>query len=393
MNRTVREMIGAFEGSDRWLVGSTALLLFMGAFVVYGAGSSDLSGHSTALGRHFMVVKHLLMIAAGGALLLVLSHLDYHLWRTPWLNRTAMGISFAMVAMTLFIVRYDANGKAAINRWLDVGGFSVQPVELAKLALVMFLAERLTSARGGGRLSGRALLKVLAVGPLLLLLLLAKQPNYGNMMVVLGITVLMLFVTASADKWLRWIVIVAPVAAVGAYFAVDKINSRVGEMAAGFQGKSFGHQVDQSLIGLGAGGARGLGIGQSHNKYAFLPEAHTDFIYSLLGEELGLAGSLGVIILLMVFVWRGLVIAQRAPDAFGRTLATGLTAGLAIYGVGNLAMVTGLFPVVGVPLPFVSFGGTAMIAGLASVGLLLSIDRRSRSCQAYRRRWERGSAA
>jgi cell division protein FtsW len=131
-------------------------------------------------------------------------------------------------------------------------------------------------------------------------------------------------------------------------------------------------------------------VGQSHNKFAFLPEAHTDFIYSLLGEEMGLAGSLGVIVLLMVFVWRGLVIAQRAPDPFGRALAAGLTGGLAIYGITNLAMVTGMFPVVGVPLPFVSFGGTAMLAGLSSIGLLLSIDRSSRSYLVYRRRWERG---
>ena len=390
MNRTLREVIGAFEGADRWLLVSTGLLLFFGIFVVYGAGSYNRQAQGSPLGQHFIIIKHLMMIGLGGMLLLVLSHVDYHLWRHPWVNRSALVASYLLVALTLVLVRHDANGNPQITRWLSVGGFSLQPVEMAKLALVMFMAERLSATRPAVRLTGRPLLVTLAAGPLLLMLLLFKQPNYGNVMVVAGVTVLMLFVTATADRWLRWVALGAPILAAGAYLVIPKIHNRVNKLFEGFSGGSFGHQVDQSLIGLGAGGAQGLGVGQSHNKFAFLPEAHTDFIYSVLGEEMGLAGSLGVIALLMVFVWRGLVIAQRAPDAFGRALASGLTGGLAIYGITNLAMVTGLFPVVGVPLPFVSFGGTAMLASLASIGLLLSIDLSSRSYLVYKRRWERG---
>ncbi|MBM4130602.1 FtsW/RodA/SpoVE family cell cycle protein [bacterium] len=393
MNRTLREMIGSFEAGDGWLLGSVGLLLFAGVFVVYGAGSSDLSGASTAFGRHFMVVKHLLMIGLGAVLLLVLSRVDYHVWRTPWLNRAAMAAAFALVALTLALGRQDAAGNREINRWLSIGGFSIQPVELAKLAMVMYLAERLAALRALGRVTWRTLLRTLAAGPLLLLVLLAAQPNYGNMLVVAVVTALLVYVTGIADRALRWAALASPVLVAAACLIVDKIGRRVGDVASGLQGGSFGHQVDQSLISLGAGGARGLGIGQSHNKYAFLPEAHTDFIYSLLGEETGLVGSLGVIILLVVVVWRGLLIAQRAPDAFGRLLAAGLTGSLAVYGLANLAMVLGLIPVIGVPLPFVSFGGTAMLAGLAAVGMLLSIDRSSRSSLAYRRRWERGAAA
>lgn len=393
MNRTLREMIGSFEAGDGWLLGSVGLLLFTGVFVVYGAGSSDLSGASTAFGRHFMVVKHLLMIGLGAVLLLGLSRVDYRVWRTPWLGRAAMAGSFALVALTLVLGRQDADGHREINRWLAIGGFSLQPVELAKLAMVMYLAERLAALRALGRVTWRTLLRTLAAGPLLLLVLLAAQPNYGNMLVVALVTALMLHVTGIADRALRWAALLSPALIVAAALVVSKIGKRLGDVVSGLQGGSFGHQVDQSLISLGAGGARGLGIGQSHNKYAFLPEAHTDFIYSLLGEETGLVGSLGVIILLMVVVWRGLLIAQRAPDAFGRLLAAGLTGGLAVYGLANLAMVLGLIPVIGVPLPFVSFGGTAMLAGLAAVGILLSIDRSSRSSLAFRRRWERGAAA
>lgn len=393
MNRTVREVIGAFEGADRGLMFSTGLLLFLGIFVVYGAGSFNRQSLHSPLGQHYLLVKHLSMIGAGGALLLVLSQIDYHLWRHPWLNRSALGASFMLVALTLVMVRHDAQGERLITRWLNVGGFSLQPVELAKIALVMFMAERLTSARQNARAGNRQLLWTLAAGPLLLVLLLLMQPNYGNAVVVLGITVLMLFVTGAADRWLRWCVLGAPVLGLLAYAVIPKVTKRINHLFTGLNGGSFGHQVDQSIIGLGAGGPRGLGVGQSHNKFAFLPEAHTDFIFSVLGEEMGLAGSLGVIALLMIVVWRGMVIAQRAPDPFGRALATGLTGGLAMYALINLAMVTGLFPVVGVPLPFVSFGGTAMLAALGSVGLLLSIDRSSRSYQVYKRRWERGGMA
>jgi cell division protein FtsW len=393
MNRTLREVIGAFEGADRWLLVSTGLLLFLGIFVVYGAGSYNRQAQGSPLGQHFIVAKHLSMIGLGGMLLLVLAHVDYHLWRHPWINRSALIVCYLLVALTLVLVRRNAAGETLITRWLSIGGFSLQPVELAKLALVMFMAERLSATRPGARPAARSLLWTLAVGPLLLMVLLFLQPNYGNVMVVAGVTVLMLFVTGTADRWLRWLIPGAPIVAVSAYFLIRKIRIRVDEVLTGLGGGSFGHQVDQSLIGMGAGGAQGLGLGQSHNKFAFLPEAHNDFIYSVLGEEMGLAGSLGVIVLLMVFVWRGLVIAQRAPDAFGRALATGLTGGLAIYGLTNLAMVTGLFPVVGVPLPFVSFGGTAMLASLASIGLLLSVDRSSRSYQVCKRRWERGGLA
>lgn len=390
MQRSIREVIGTFEGADRWLLISTGLLLFLGVFEVYGAGSYNRQGLSSPLGEHFIVFKHLLMIGLGGAVLLVLSHIDYHVWRHPWINRSALGVTYMLVALTLVVGRRDSAGNDEINRWVTIGGFSIQPVEMAKLALVMFMAERLAAGRGGVRNTGRPLLTTLAAGPLLLMILLALQPNYGNVMVVAGVTVLMLFVTATADRYLRWVMLGAPMVAVLAYITVPKILHRINQQFSGLQGGSFGHQVDQSLIGLGAGGARGLGVGQSHNKFSFLPEAHTDFIYSVLGEEMGLAGSLGVIVLLMVFVWRGLVIAQRAPDPFGRALASGLTGGLAIYGITNLAMVTGLFPVVGVPLPFVSFGGTAMLASLASIGLLLSIDRASQSYQICKRRWTRG---
>ena len=178
-----------------------------------------------------------------------------------------------------------------------------------------------------------------------------------------------------------------------AYLASDKVESRIDNLWTGYTTGDFGYHVNQSLIGLGAQGPLGGGIGQSHQKYSFLPEAHTDFAFSLLGEEWGLFGTLLVVSMLILFAWRGFGIAARAADPFGRMVATGLPTGLAIDGVANIAMVTAIFPVVGVPLPFVSYGGTAMIVALASVGILLNIERGSRSYQVWKRRWDRSGTA
>jgi cell division protein FtsW len=147
--------------------------------------------------------------------------------------------------------------------------------------------------------------------------------------------------------------------------------------------------VHQSLVGLGAGGWCGLGVGNGHNKFAFLPESHTDFVFAVLGEEMGLVGTLAAVVLFLVFAWRGVRIAERAADPFGRLLALGLTVLIFTYAAANMAMTVGLFPVIGVPLPFVSYGGSALVTNLAAVGLLLSIERYGRAHSEWRRRWQR----
>lgn len=227
------------------------------------------------------------------------------------------------------------------------------------------------------------------MGFLPLLVLLVLQPNFGNAMVICGVTVVLVYVSGISEKWLIRFLAAMPFVATLSYFVIPKVHRRVDELIKGYREGDFGYQVNQSLIGLGGPGWRGAGLGQSHNKFSFLPESHTDFAFSLLGEEWGLFGTLLVVSMLVLFAWRGYGIAARASDPFGKMVAAGLTTGIAIYGVANIAMVTAIFPVVGVPLPFVSFGGTAMIVALASVGILLNIERGSRSYQVWKRRWDR----
>ncbi len=372
MNRKVRELLAAIEGGDRLLLVSMSLLVFVGIFVVYGAGSYNNPGGGSVLGQHFLIAKHLFMIVVGFVMMLVLANINYQHLRRRWLNWSVLLVGLVLVAMTL-----KQGDQGIINRWVNIGGFRFQPVELTKLAVILFVAERWAHHAQMGKLTWRAILPGLVFGPLPLFYVLYQQPNFGNILTMGTVILVALLVAGFAWHRMAVIIVIPAVAGVLAFMTSSKLERRLVEWWAGVSGGSFGYQVDQSLMGMGAGGAFGLGPGNGHNKFAFLPEAHTDFIYSVMGEELGLLGSLTVILLLVVFIWRGYSIAGRAAEAFGRIVAASLTTSIAVYGLLNIAMVTGVFPVVGVPLPFVSFGGTAMVAALASVGILLNIDHTS----------------
>ena len=282
-----------------------------------------------------------------------------------------------------------------IDRWIEIRGLGqFQPIELAKLALVLFLAYRLSASLLDQPLGVKQLAVTLLAGPLALMLILALQPNFGNVVVMGLVTLMMLLLAGLAWRWFAVAVPAGAVAVTAGYFAFAKLELRIDQWWAGWHGQGyageppFGYQVHQSLLGMGAGGWRGLGPGNSHNKFAFLPENHTDFAVSFLGEELGLIGTTIVVAALLVLVWRTLVIAERAPTRFGRLLALGLGGMIFVYGAANLAMVTGLIPVMGVPLPFVSYGGSALVTNLAAVGLILSVDRQGRG---RRRRFDHSS--
>ncbi len=373
MNRRIRGILAPIDDGDRGLLLCMGALVFVGVFVVYGAGSYNNPGGGSVLGQHFLISKHLFMIGVGLASLMVLANLNYHYLRRPWLNWSALALGLALLALTL---RQGDSGE--INRWVTVGGFRFQPVELTKMAVILFIAERWAHPSQMGKLNWKAVLPALLIGPLPLFLVLYKQPNFGNILTMATVVLVALLVAGFSWKRMLLAVTVPALAGSLAFVTSSKLERRLGEWWNGVQGGSYGYQVDQSLMGMGAGGPWGLGPGNGHNKFAFLPEAHTDFIYSVMGEEMGVWGTLIVLGLFVGFLWRGYSIASKATEPFGRMVAAGLTTSLAVYGLANIAMVTGAFPVVGVPLPFVSFGGTAMVAALASVGILLNIDHTSK---------------
>ncbi len=382
MIRRIKGWAGHFEAPDWVMLVSVAVLLFLGWLVVYGAGSYDRLASTNVLGNHYVGIKHLLMVCLGLVGLFTLANVNYQIYRTPALMWSGVAVGVLLLLLTLF-------SRGDITRWVSLGGVRFQPVELTKLAVIVYLADRLTALSAHRRLDWNHLLRMLAVVPLPVMIILLLQPNFGNILTLLIVIMSLLFVAELPARKLAMMVGVPLVFGLVAFMTVSKLNTRLIKWWMGLREGNFDYQVKQSLVGLGAGGVDGLGLGHSHNKFSFLPEAHTDFIFSVLGEEMGLVGTVLVIALLLVFFWCGLSVAARAADPFGRFLATGLTMSLAGYGLANIAMVTGLIPVVGVPLPFVSFGGTAMVAALASVGILLNIDRGSRNFQQWKQRWDR----
>ena len=384
MTRTLRRLLAALDESDIVLLAAVFMLCLVGTRAVFGAGSFRPEAVSGAFGQSHYLVKQLLRLGLGIVVLVALAHLDYRLLgRRP----IAWGL---LAAGLLFVALPILLTHGQFRRWFGFFGlFPVQPLELAKIAVVIFLAERLAKLQSVGGDDPRTTLPALLVGPLLLIVILVLQPNYSNALVIGGVSVVILF---AADVRLRWLAIpmcfLAASAALG-IAVISKLNYRISSWVRGILESDYAYQVDQSLIGLGAGGWHGLGLGNSHNKFAFLPESHTDFVFSVLGEELGCVGTLAVVGLFLVLAWRGVDIAKRAADPFGSLLATGLTALIFAYAALNMAMVVGIFPVMGVPLPFVSYGGSALVTNLAAVGILLSVDRRGRAHERWLRRWRR----
>lgn len=360
---------------DLGFVGAVLVLVLLGTIAVFGAGSFQ----AGAGNMHFYLLRHLERLAVGVLLAAGLAMFDHVRLRRAWIVYGALAGSMALMSLPV------AMKGVGIDRWVEIPGLGqFQPIEIAKLALVLFLAYRLSASHFDRPLSGRNLAITLALGPALLIILLVLQPNFGNVVVMSLVTLLILFV-AGLDA--RLVLACGPIGlgalAVG-YHVVGKLNFRIGQWWAGWNGVGpageppFGYQVHQSLLGMGAGGWRGLGPGNSHNKFAFLPENHTDFAFSFLGEELGLIGTLLVVSALVVMLWRGMVIARRATTPFGRLLVAGLVGMLFIYGAANIAMVSAVIPVMGIPLPFVSYGGSALVTNLAAVGLVLNVDRQRR---------------
>lgn len=372
MTKWLRAAAGWIEEQDVWLLGAVLALCLLGTLMVYEAVSYEAGQRPDGPGQYGVLQNQLVRLGIGLVALVGASFLDHRRLRRRDVNRRLLGLALGLAALAVVL-----HGVGGYGRWLRISVISLQPVELVKLAVILYLAERLADPYL--RLAwDRELAKLLAV-PAAAMVLIALQPNYSNA-AVLGALTLLLLLLAGAP-WPLLGRLVAPALALGVvgFLIVEKLRARLVQWLDCLRHEEPTYQVLQALIGLGAGGWLGQGIGGGHQRFYFLPELHTDFILTVVGEELGFAGAAGLVALQVLVAWRGLLIAERAPDRFGRLTAAGLACMLFMYAFLNIAMVTGLVPVMGLPLPFVSFGGSALVTNLAAVGLLLSIDRRTRA--------------
>ncbi|MDQ3570103.1 MAG: putative lipid II flippase FtsW [Actinomycetota bacterium] len=315
--------------------------------------------------------RQLMWVVLGSVALVVTARVDYRRWRSagPYLLAAAVML---LIAVLVPGVGVKVNGSA---RWLGLGAWRIQPAEVAKLALLLFcsgvLARRLEGRPGAEVRLAPALLPLGLVGLLIML-----QPDMGTTLVMASLVFAVLYV---AGARLRAMAGLAGAAVAGAFVLGMAEPYRRARMLSFLNpwadASNTGYQVVQSLVGMGTGRLIGVGIGASRAKWGFLPNAHTDFIFAIVGEEMGLVGALLLLSLFAGFAVLGMRAAGAAPDPFGRLLAVGITAWVTSQAFINLGAVVGVLPVSGVPLPFVSFGGSSLVILMAAVGMLINITR------------------
>jgi len=357
--------------SDRLLFLTTLVLVAVSIVMVYSA--SNLRGAGADLRPNVFLLKQVVFAAMGLVAMFITMRIDYERYRDP---RLILGLTgFTLLALVaVLIVGPEINGT---HRWFAVAGVGIQPSELAKLAVILFTAavlERRMERIGEPKYALGPIVVVLV--PMLVLIM--RQPDFGSAVVLLAIPAVMVF--AAGLPW-RYIVSAAlgvvPMLAAVAVLDQYRIRRLTAFLDPWSDRSDAGYQVVQSLIAVGTGGLTGKGLGYSVQKLGYLPYAHTDFIYAILAEELGLVGASVLLVCFCVIAWRGLKTASRAPDSFGAHLALGLTAMIAVQAFVNMSVVLGLLPTKGITLPFISAGGSSLIMSLVGMGVLLNISQRA----------------
>ncbi len=354
---------------DYSILTTVVTILVLGLFMVFSASYYEAAQD---YGDPYYFLKRQLVWAIIGLLALFLAmNLDY--WRlAQWAKPIMIGS-----VLLLVLVAIPGVGVVSHNarRWLGFGPIQFQPSEVAKLALVIFLAWFFNAEKHRARRLLRGVVPFLGLIGLVCGLVML-QPDLGTAIALAGTGFVMLFVAGGAFSHL----VVIGLAGIGAILALAFSSEYRRQRIFSFLDPwkdplGTGYHIIQGLYALGSGGLFGVGFTQSRQKYFYLPERHTDFIFAIIGEELGFVGALTVLVLFALFAWRGYRVALTAPDTLASLLATGVTTMVILQAVINIGVVTSTMPITGITLPFVSFGGSSLVLSLAGVGILLNISR------------------
>ena len=355
---------------DRWLFTVTLLLIFVGLVMVFSA-SAVMAKERYGSGYFFLLRQ--LGWATGGLLLMVAAmKIDYRRYKHPAVVFSILGLTTLMLISVFFLDRAHHT-----HRWIHWGPFSFQPSEMAKPALILFLAFFLESRTKSMDQWRNTVLP--AVLPTLVFIgLIVFQPDLGTAIACAAITGCVLFVAGLDMRYLGYAFLAS---LLPLYFLIFHVAYRRARILAFLdpysdpQGRGF--HIIQSLIAVSTGGITGVGLMEGKQKLFYLPEPHTDFIFAVTAEELGLVGSLVLVLLFAVFLWRGIRTALKTQDMFGRFLAVGITSMIVVQAFINISVVLGLMPTKGIPLPFVSYGGSSLFFALVCVGVLLNISKQA----------------
>jgi cell division protein FtsW len=353
---------------DKWLFSATAGLALFGVVMVYSA-SAVIAVQENHSQFHYVMKQGIWTLIGFGAMF-VMMRFDYQLLNRAWI---VYGLLLVTIVMLLAVFAFPPINGA--RRWIKMPGFNVQPSEIAKLSLAIFVAYFIQRRAGEEHSFWKTFLPCMLVLGIVAALL-AKEPDLGTalMLAIIVFTMCyaggvrarhMLVATVPALLFIGGMLIFTP-------FRMKRMAAFMDPWA---DAQGTGYQVVQSLIAVGSGGQNGLGFAQGRQKLLFLPFAHSDFIFAVIGEELGLIGALIVILVFAVFLWRGMRASLRAPDRFGMLLGIGIVVGIVAQALLNMSVVLALLPTKGIPLPFISYGGSSLVPTLAAVGILLNISQ------------------
>ena len=354
---------------DFTLVIDIFLLLGIGLVMVLSASSpSALAKNDNS---YYYFIRQLVFAVLGIFAMFAISRVDYRKYQKFY--KQAYWLSIILLVAVL-VVGKEINGA---KRWIFITNkFSFQPSELVKILIIIFYAEFLSRDRKELPYFWKGMIKhFLCVAPIAVLLLL--QPHLSATMVILSIVVIMMIVAGCKLKDFIIACLIVGVPGLAGLIAFEPYRlQRFATFLDPFKDKTgSGWQVVQSLYAIGSGGIFGVGLGESKQKYLYIPEPQNDFIFSIIAEELGFVGCTIILILFAILIWRGVLIAMKAPDMFGSLVAIGITSMIAVQVILNVAVVTSSIPATGIPLPFFSYGGTALFVLLCEMGILLNISR------------------
>jgi cell division protein FtsW len=353
---------------DRWLFAATVGLALFGVVMVYSA--SAMLAQSENHSQFYYLTKQAVWTGIGLLVMFGMMRVDYRVLKN---RRVVYGLLGVTVLMLLAVFAFGKINGA--HRWIRFGSFSVQPSEIAKLSTAIFLAYFLEKHAGEETNLFRTFIPCAAVTGLLALLI-VLEPDLGTSLML---AVLFVVMTYTAGARLLHLGMAAAPALVGVVGLLIFVPFRMRRLYAFLDPwadpQGTGYQVVQSLIAIGSGGPDGLGFAQGKQKMMFLPFAHSDFIFAVVGEELGLVGAMAVVLVFGLFLWRGIRTSLLAPERFGMLLSLGIVVVIVAQAMFNISVVLSLVPNKGIPLPFISYGGSSMVPTLAAVGILLNISQ------------------
>lgn len=355
---------------DKWLFGVTLLLVCVGLMMVFSA--SAVMAKERFGSPYSFLLKQLAWAAAGILAMVAVMNIDYRKYRRPSVVFSFLGLT-TLLLIAVFFFRDSHN----THRWIKFGIFSFQPSELAKPAIILYLAYFLET-RWQQIADWKHVLVPASAPTVLLSLLIVKEPDLGTALACMAITGAVLYVAGMSLRYYAYAVLAS---IVPLYLLIVRVPWRWNRIMAFLDPykdpQGHGFHIIQSMIAVGTGGLTGAGLMEGKQKLFYLPEPHTDFIFANIAEELGLWGSLLIIILFSVFLYRGVRTALRTEDPFARFLAIGITSMVVVQALINVSVVLGMMPTKGIPLPFISYGGSSLFITLASVGVLLNITQQT----------------